>query len=280
MKKTIIIFSLLITSLVNSQIINFNHNIGHNIIDQLYNFSCTGGGVDWARVFVLDNFDVTGELTLTAGKFAIESANTAPGDGVIVSVYAIDDGFPETFNESNILGTTGLIDIPPTGNTIFPFNFDPPIIVPTNIEMLLVEVKLTPQTQLVFIGGTADTWDYSWFRSPSGCIGDPDLYRTTYDIDRPNLNYYITVSGEQTLGVQEISEENISISPNPVRNKLSIQMPSEFEANGIVIYDINGKVLLETNIAEELDVSHFNSGLYFIKISSSQGVISKKFLKL
>ena len=228
----------------------------------------------------VEDFGVTGELTLTAGKFAVERATTAPGDGVYINVYAIDEGFPETFDESLLLGSSDLFDIPPTGNTIFSFSFNPPIIVPTDIEMILVEVQLGNQTQTVFIGGTADSWDYSWFRSPGGCIGDPVLYRTTYEIDRPNLNYYITVSGGQTLGVEENSLETISISPNPVRNKLIIQRPSEFESHGLTIYDINGKKILESNLIEEIDVSHFSSGLYFMKISTSNGFISKKFVKI
>jgi len=48
----------------------------------------------------------------------------------------------------------------------------------------------------------------------------------------------------------------------------------------VKIYDINGKILLETNLSEELNVSHFSSGLYFINISTPKGIISKKFVKI
>ena len=277
MKKTILIVSLFLWQTIFSQEITLKHNIGNNIIDQIGNFTCSGGGIDWARVFVLEDFGVIDEYTITSGSFGIARANTSPGDGVIVNIYEIDEGFPDTFDESLLLGSSALIDIPPTGSQIFTFSFDTPILVSSDIDMVLVEVHLGFQTQNVFMGGTPDSYDYSWFRA--GCMGNPNNYETTYDINRPDVNYYITVTGDHLLSINELNEELISITPNPVKDQLIINIPAQFEFNEIIVFDINGKILLKKRTVEELDVSMFYSGLYFLKIVTSQGTISKKFIK-
>jgi len=277
MKRILLIISLLFIQIINSQEITLKHNIGNTIIDQLYNFTCSGGGVDWARVFVLEDFGITGEYIIASGSFGIEEANTAPGDGVIVNVYAIDEGFPDSFDESLLLGSSALIDIPPTGNQIFTFNFESSIVITTDIEMILVEVSLGYQTQNVFMGGTMDSYDYSWFRA--GCMGNPDTYENNYDINQPDLNYYITVTGENILAINDNKKDLISITPNPVFNKLFINVPLDFESSEIMVYNVNGQVILKNTLVKELDVSNFSSGLYFLKIKTPEGIISKKFVK-
>jgi type IX secretion system substrate protein len=266
-----------ITQISFSQEITLKHNIGNTIIDQLTNPSCTGGGVDWARVFVLEDFGVTGEYTLTSGSFGIEEANTSPGEGVTIHVYAIDEGFPGTFDESTLLGSSELIDIPPTGNTIFSFDFPAPIAIPIDVEIILVEVSLAFQTQNVFMGGTMDSFDFSWIKASAACIGE--FYQSTFDLGYPDTNYYITVTGDHLLGYDDKNKKTFSIAPNPVREKLTIKMSEAFEFSEILIYDINGKTMLQSNQVGELDLSDFSSGLYFLKVISPKGSISRKFMK-
>ena len=280
MKKFTLILCLIISSTVSSQEITLNHNIGTNIIDQIFNFSCTGGGVDWARVFVLEEFGVTGEYTITSGSFAIEDSNGAPGDGLTVNVYAIDEGFPDTFDESLLLGSSDLVDIPSfSSNTIFSFNFPTPIVIPADLDMILVEVSLPFQSQLVFIGGTMDSFDFSWFKTPLSCVSTDDLYQTTFDANRPDLNYYITVTGDHILGTEDINRASISVTPNPVTDKLAIDIPPHIQWDEISIFDISGKIILESDSIQILNVSDLPSGMYFIKIRTTQGLLSHKFIK-
>jgi len=264
------------------QEITLNHNIGTNIIDQLNNFTCSGGGVSWARVFVLEEFGVTGEYTITSGSFAVQESGSAPGDGVIVNVYTIDKGFPDTFDESTIIGSSELIDIPSfTNNAIFPFDFPVPIVVPNNVEMILVEVRLGLQNQLVFMGGTMDSFDFSWWNplNHQSCQGDPNTYESTFDLSRPDLNYYITVTGDQILGISDIEKFNLTIAPNPVEDYLKIKIPAEIKFDQLVIYDINGQIIYRNGFTRNIDVSKISSGLYFLEVTSPEGSVTRKFIK-
>jgi hypothetical protein len=123
MKKIILLLIIIISNISYAQNITLNHNIGSNIIDQNLNFTCSGGGINWARVFVLEDFGVTGEYTITSGSFAIEESNGALGDGITVNVYSIDQDFPISFDDATLLGSSNLIDIPSfTNNTILTKN--------------------------------------------------------------------------------------------------------------------------------------------------------------
>jgi len=282
MKKIILTLCLVISQSLFSQEITLNHNVGNTIIDQLFNFTCSGGGVSWSRVFVLEDFGVTGQYTITSGSFAIERSNGAPGDGVTVNVYAIDEGFPDTFDESLLLGSSNLIDIPSwTNNTIFTFDFPSSIAVPANLEMIMVEVRLSVQNQLVFLGGTMDSFDFSWWNplNHQSCQGESNTYQTTFDLGRPDLNYYITVTGDHILSIFDIEKSSFSIAPNPVKDNLRIEIPAEMEFNELVVYDINGRIMYENNLIREINVSNFPSGLYFLKVIGPKGSISRKFIK-
>ncbi len=281
MKKTALILCILVSQALLSQEITLSHNIGNNIIDQNNNFTCSGGGVSWARVFVLENFDITGEYTINSGSFGIQEANTAPGEGITVNVYEIDEGFPSTFNVGSLLGSSELIDIPPSGNTIFSFDFPIPIVLPNSVEMILVEARLASQTQNVFIGGTMNSNEFSWWNplNNQSCVGQSNTYQTTIDVNRPDLNYYITVTGENVLGVNDAIEELISIGPNPVGDRLIVRIPESIEVTRMMVYDISGKLMKNMMKTDEIDVSRFPSGLYFLKIMTPNKFISERFIK-
>jgi hypothetical protein len=282
MKKIILLAMTFLTNYGYSQNITLNHNIGSNIVDQQLNFTCSGGGVNWARVFVLEDFGVTGEYTITSGSFAIESSSSAPGNGVVVNVYSIDQDFPVTFDDAVLLGSSDLIDIPSfTNNTIFNFDFPTEIVLPDQTEIILVEVSLSFQNQNVFMGGTLSSNDFSWFKSPyASCVGEQNVYQTTIDLNRDNLNYYITLAGTNILGVSEQDKRRITITPNPVKDIISIKMLNNSDPENIIVYDLSGKKIMETIFNQNLDLSNLKAGIYFLNISMANVNIIKKFIKI
>lgn len=72
--------------------------------------------------------------------------------------------------------------------------------------------------------------------------------------------------------------EGVKIYPNPAQDILNI---TNAENTSIQIYDVLGKLILSKDnisINEELNVSNFRTGTYFIKISNDQNVTTKKFV--
>uniref|UniRef100_UPI004048ED3F T9SS type A sorting domain-containing protein n=1 Tax=Gelidibacter sp. TaxID=2018083 RepID=UPI004048ED3F len=93
-------------------------------------------------------------------------------------------------------------------------------------------------------------------------------YSTTSD------NFNITV--ESTLGVQEITNNNIKLYPNPTSDYINIS--SQTPIIEIDMYDVLGKHVLSTSQTTQIDVSQLTSGLYFVKIQSDKGEIIKKII--
>lgn len=75
-----------------------------------------------------------------------------------------------------------------------------------------------------------------------------------------------------------IDEIDISVYPNPTSKNLTIESISKI--NKINIYDIKGIRYPFNNIRNSskihLDVSHLNSGIYFIEIKTKKGTVIKK----
>lgn len=86
------------------------------------------------------------------------------------------------------------------------------------------------------------------------------------------------------LGVDENTfEASISLSPNPVRNLLSIAVAAGATINSYEIFDINGKVVKTssstTSNISEINVAELSVGNYILKLKSDNGIATKKFIK-
>lgn len=87
-----------------------------------------------------------------------------------------------------------------------------------------------------------------------------------------------------TLSVDDkISEENVSVYPNPVNDELNIKLSQNLEAD-IRIFDTLGKLVVyqpNVNISGNysVGVSNLNNGVYFVRINTEAGTVTKKFIK-
>ena len=80
------------------------------------------------------------------------------------------------------------------------------------------------------------------------------------------------------------SNTSFSIYPNPVKSILYINMPVSASKNEIKIYDAFGKLVANPAASQkntQADVSKLPAGIYFVKITSSEGkeVYSTRFMK-
>ena len=103
-----------------------------------------------------------------------------------------------------------------------------------------------------------------------------------------NLTTYIDCifPGPQPLDVENISKLNIRIHPNPADEKIIISGFKGDLSLRIFIYDAAGSLKVfceEENNAKfgvHLDVSQLNSGLYQIRIESTDIVVTEKIIIL
>ena len=85
------------------------------------------------------------------------------------------------------------------------------------------------------------------------------------------------------LGVETITNDGITVYPNPTTGQLRITN-YELRIDNVEIYDVMGKKisshhLITTSSNHLIDISHFTSGIYLLKITTETGAVTKKIIK-
>lgn len=73
-------------------------------------------------------------------------------------------------------------------------------------------------------------------------------------------------------------EREVSVYPNPAIDNLQIKLDNQLVLKQTIVYDLNGKELI-VSTDKTIKVSNLTNGIYFIKIFTDKGTITKKFIK-
>lgn len=73
-------------------------------------------------------------------------------------------------------------------------------------------------------------------------------------------------------------EQTISVYPNPTTNELHIMMPTTLQLEKVEIYNRLGQLVGQKD-ANDFSVAELSAGLHLLKITTSEGVIHKNFIK-
>jgi len=139
------------------------------------------------------------------------------------------------------------------------------------------------------------------------CLNDGTSSTTAYLVvykadDAPNDPYLSLNVGEQSAGVEPIDllqdlydnflsvetntlKDQIKIYPNPVIDEINIRNEEGLTMESFQIFDITGKEVLSQNIPtgnvvhQKFETPFLDSGIYFLKITSDQGIATFKFVK-
>jgi polyhydroxybutyrate depolymerase len=83
--------------------------------------------------------------------------------------------------------------------------------------------------------------------------------------------------------VSALADLKLKISPNPTKNSITIELPSEISNEGTVrILDINGQLLFSKKVnsnLKELDLSVFPAGIYFLHFQNKDLLITERIVK-
>ncbi|WP_225036504.1 T9SS type A sorting domain-containing protein [Winogradskyella sp. SM1960] len=94
----------------------------------------------------------------------------------------------------------------------------------------------------------------------------------------------VTFNVQDPLSVNEFSLDGlINLYPNPVNNNLNIDLNNLNEDVSFEIFDTLGKKIsngdLRSNDTHILNISNYQSGIYFIKLSTNTSSMTQKFIK-
>jgi len=66
------------------------------------------------------------------------------------------------------------------------------------------------------------------------------------------------------------------LSPNPANDKLYIQNPINITIKGVSVQSIEGKEILALENRNEINVSSLSEGIYFLKLETDKGILTRK----
>jgi len=105
------------------------------------------------------------------------------------------------------------------------------------------------------------------------------------------INYTVTNEGIFPVGIDQLKVENekLKIYPNPTRGEIQVTS-YELQVTSIEIYDVMGRKVTPLNPPEGGrlpsfggvgggNIAHLPNGVYFLKIQTEKGIITKKIIK-
>jgi hypothetical protein len=95
----------------------------------------------------------------------------------------------------------------------------------------------------------------------------------------------MTINRTSTVGIKEnILSDLIKVFPNPTSNQFQIDLSgANFKITSIDFLNITGQVLKSIPVSDNdnmiiLPVTEYSSGVYFLKLTSANGLITKKLI--
>ncbi|MDC7999667.1 T9SS type A sorting domain-containing protein [Aequorivita todarodis] len=97
-----------------------------------------------------------------------------------------------------------------------------------------------------------------------------------------NSRFTLQFRSNEVLGDATSALDKVSVFPNPTSSLLNIISP-EAKVSTLEIFDVSGRSLkrvdLSSNTYYQIDLSSLQSAVYFVKISTDMGAITKQIIK-
>lgn len=103
-----------------------------------------------------------------------------------------------------------------------------------------------------------------------------------FDFNEPIITNTTTTEIVDQLSVKNNSNEKypLTVYPNPTKDKIFIDAASGLQVKSIDLYDIQGQALKSfRGKVKQLDLENLETGVYFIKIKTSRGLLTKRIIK-
>ena len=74
-------------------------------------------------------------------------------------------------------------------------------------------------------------------------------------------------------------EKNIDVFPNPTNGLIHVKSNNLFEILEVTLYNALGTTIEINPSNESIDLSDINTGIYFLSVKTSKGMITKKIVR-
>lgn len=94
-------------------------------------------------------------------------------------------------------------------------------------------------------------------------------------------NEWLNLGPSPFVGVKELNSQLIvSVSPNPVSDDVTVQMPLPLEKATLTVFDLKGRMLkvIQANGNKiQIDVREFDNGVYVLKLADKKNSSTARF---
>lgn len=97
----------------------------------------------------------------------------------------------------------------------------------------------------------------------------------------PLVGSFNTTAEEDTLGIDDYLARIISVYPNPTSGMITI-LSTQSNISNVDLYDVYGQQIFTAKIEDnkaEIDMSDYASGVYFARIKTAEGIVTKRIVK-
>ena len=118
----------------------------------------------------------------------------------------------------------------------------------------------------------------------TGLTGDTDYeIQVQADCGDGNLSdWSASITAHTTnVGIEEHLANSVTLYPNPAKDIVNVQS-STFKVQSVEVVDVYGKVINTMNVVENptrINVSNLAAGMYFVRVTTEEGVVTKQFVK-
>lgn len=173
-----------------------------------------------------------------------------------------------------IMLDSALINVPADGIMKIPVNLNLPLLADSTYAFYVTTIN---NTSCNYKDGTAVgaiAASDSNIEIKEGAGGDYPFNVTNSPRVLVGSVYYCQVATEIN---EHETADHFSIQPNPVQNIITIA--GNLTIDQIEISDISGRVVFSANNERNIDCSAFETGVYFLKITSGNQLVTKKIIK-
>lgn len=281
MKKNyalLLFFSLCFIALGNAQITltqSTSTTIGTGTI------ACTAGGITSDNIYYR-NYDLAAlgysQFDVSQVTFGVQTAsNVDPAFAVDVIIFShTGAAFPggtltqvSSVSVPIVAADAGTLKtIPIVASVAAPATLVVAISIPNEVD--------ASHTTSFFIGSNSAGQSAPGYLSSDGCgLSTPG---TLASIGFPDVHIILNVTGI-ALSVDEFSVSRVSISPNPTSDFVNIELHPSNTIESIEIYSITGQLVSKMKSNTKVDISNLESGVYLMKIETTNGSTTKKLIK-
>lgn len=222
------------------------------------------------------NFTMIAQDTLTSVEVFLSNTGTPPmtGESFSVTIYNVDG----TGKPTTVFGTTDVITVDAATNTMRVLPFTTPLILPVGEYAFIAQEPTAANSTIGTTTGIlapGKTW-VNFPGTPAGDWANNEAFGfNVVFVLRPIFGEVPTPTG-----VNELTNSAFSVYPNPTTENILVN--DVVKGSTLEVVNALGQVVYSevvSNSKSNINVANYNNGLYTIRITNGNEVITNTFVK-